>query len=57
MIGYILAYFLRELAFHCLPARFMLLGVAHPTFLPRDVSLPARQNVLAYLTVELALNE
>ncbi len=57
MISYILAYFLRELTFHCLPARFVLLGVPHPAFLPRDITLTTRQNILAYLAVELALNE
>jgi len=57
VVGYVLAYFFRELAFHCLPTGFMLFRVAHATFLPRDISLTTWQNILTHFAVELAFNE
>ena len=57
MVGYVLAYFFSELAFHRLPTGFMLFRVEHATFLPRNVSLTTWQNILAHLAVELAFNE
>ena len=57
VVRYVLADFFRELALHRLPTGFVLLRVAHAAFLTRDVSLPTRQHVFAYLAVELALNE